>query len=245
MKTSIALLLVSLASCQSMGPGSMPPISQLSGSLGTVRLAETSTDITSALTAESDLAVPFALAVAPPIEASWRGNVYGTWSSEERAKLRAWADEWIRNGTLSRLEILPSTTFGTDVPENAAEMRSVVRSEAAAAQADAVLVFARATGADPSSNVLAILDLTLIGGFIFPGHSVEVRTITEVVLLDTRNGFQYATGYGEASDERSSTGFGIAKNVRRLGDRLQAEALERSVDDLLVRAGVRAWSGTR
>lgn len=245
MKKTIALLVLALASCQSLTPGGVPSLTDLDGTLGTARLSAGATDVAERLAMTSDLTTPFVLAVAPPIEPSWRRNVYGSWSAAEREMLREWSDEWIRNGTLARLEILPRTTFGTDVPANAADMRSVVRAEAAAAQADAVLVFARATGADHSSNVLAILDLTLIGGFLFPGHSVEVRTITEAVLLDTRNGYQYATGYGEASDESSTTGFGIGDTVRRLGGELEAKALERSVDDLLERAGMHAWRGTR
>ena len=142
-----------------------------------------------------------------------------------------WAEEARRSGLVDRLELLPAVTFG-DVPGEARSLRSLVLGEARVAGVDGVVLVARSRRVRDISNLLQLLDLTLIGAMVIPAHSFEIRTVTEVVVLDARTGRQYGSGYAELEETIDSPVAGMYVAVERRKEGQQLETLREALLDL-------------
>lgn len=68
-----------------------------------------------------------------------------------------------------------------------------IRLGAARQHLDAVLVYEVYGKSEGSWNPLAMLDFTIIGGFILPGESIEAEGFATALLVDVRNGYPYGT----------------------------------------------------
>ena len=53
-------------------------------------------------------------------------------------------------------------------------------------------------------NVLSVLDLTLVGLYIVPGHTMVVDTRYEAALFDVANGYLYAYASSRGKAERTA-----------------------------------------
>ena len=56
-----------------------------------------------------------------------------------------------------------------------------------------------ATDLDEYVNPLSVLDVTIVGMWIAPGHHRDALTIVEGVMLDNRNEYLYAFARGEGT----------------------------------------------
>jgi hypothetical protein len=68
-----------------------------------------------------------------------------------------------------------------------------IRLGAARQHLDAVLVYEVYGHADQSGNLLAALNVTIIGAFLLPGESIDAQGFASALLLDVRNGYPYGT----------------------------------------------------
>jgi hypothetical protein len=68
-----------------------------------------------------------------------------------------------------------------------------IRLGAARQHLDAVLVYEVYGQADQSGNLLAALNVTIIGAFLLPGESIDAQGFASALLLDVRNGYTYGT----------------------------------------------------
>lgn len=63
-----------------------------------------------------------------------------------------------------------------------------------------MLVVSFATGVDEYANLASVLNLTLVGMWVVPGHHRDALTIAEGAILDNRNEYLYAYARGEGQD---------------------------------------------
>ena len=148
------------------------------------------------------LPIPFRLAVAPPIR-----EEYGVKPDPARlhAEIRAWAEPLLQSGVVSEVLVLPRMLLQTPLQgKHTHDYFKAVRVAAARVQADAVLFLTSVTEVESSVNPLVILDATLVGLLVSPGHRREALTLVEGVLLDNRNEYVYWTGMTEGRSTRTA-----------------------------------------
>jgi len=129
---------------------------------------------------------PIKIAVAQPT-----GNE--EWSSEEIHEIESWLPELKVAGLASDLVVIPRSLqqgcfyVTSDCP----------RTAAAQLQADAVITIGQSVITDRYLNPLSLLNLTLIGMWVAPGHHRDSYAIYEAALVDTKNGYIYSIARGE------------------------------------------------
>ena len=184
---------------------------------------------------------PFRLAVAPLIQATnryWhepRGLMEG-----EREEIIAWGEKLKKEGIISELLMIPNMLLDLGVDRQRSSYVKAIRVAAARLQADAVLFLRSVTDTDSYANPLALLDCTIVGMFLVPGHHRDALTLLEGMIIDNRNQYLYfassAEGAGSATaplamfDDRDA----IAESRRN--------AL-RAFGELLIKDGRRALGG--
>lgn len=93
-----------------------------------------------------------------------------------------------------------------------------IRLGAARQHLDAVLVYETYSSFDKKSNLLAIANLTIIGGYLLPSQQVTTEGYGNAMLIDVMNGYPYGTvksiipkeeslasSWGWGSDDRKET----------------------------------------
>lgn len=133
------------------------------------------------------LPTPFRLAVAPP--QSWR---HEPTSEEELKALQEWGDQLKQEGIVSEFILLPTMLLHMAGEKYREGYLKSVRAAAARCRADAVVLVQTVTEVDSYVNPLSILDLTIAGMWIVPGHHREALTIVEGIVMDNRNECLYA-----------------------------------------------------
>ena len=199
---------------------------------------------------------PFRLGIAPPLEvtgvrdlpwATWQqwndgGARFGTWSEADEARLRAWSERCRDLGWIDDVVFLPNALVaGADGTPDDILLR--VRTAAARSHVDAVLVTQTIGAQTGSSNLLALLDLSIVGAFLFPGHDLRSQMVVEGLLVDTRNEYLYASARGTHASEGSSQ----ASLIGERADALLAEARAAAIEEMaqgLIEAGTRAALAT-
>jgi hypothetical protein len=147
--------------------------------------------------------LPVKLAVAPPIaiSRSWsRGQDLGLWSPDELAEIQSWEEPLRKAGVVSEFVVLPSILVEQcryDDPGCGVRAR---RAAAARVQADALLTINSATDVDEYTNPASVLDLTVVGMWVAPGHHRDALTIVEGVMIDNRNEYLYVYARGEGQE---------------------------------------------
>jgi hypothetical protein len=172
---------------------------------------------------------PFRLAIAPPMV-----NDYGqpAETEGEHEALLAFAAELRKAGVVSDAIVLPRLLV--DATARRDGYFQAVRGAAARVQADAVLLMSSVTDVSSYANPLAILDVTLVGMMVVPGHHKGALTILEGVVMDNRNEYVYWTGsvrgHGSAMgtlahvNEDTAIQEARVEALRRFGERLAGDA---------------------
>jgi len=222
-----------LNACSTTGPS----IDDLHGRLSTQPLALTPRTLGELAQLQPQASGPLRLAIAPPVRASesvapfWPGlrlsdrgsSGLGSWTSEEADVIERWCAELREEGLIAEASFLPNLFLA----EYDGQIEMLGLREAAARQgADAVLIVETATGYEDSANALAFLDITLVGGFIFPGHRVYSRTVMQGMVLDVQNEFVYAAGRGDAEKSERAAGAYAEQTYRKLRRKTRGAALD-------------------
>lgn len=119
------------------------------------------------------------------------GDGYGwCWTAEDKKVLDAWGKALRQEGVVANM-FLMSEMFvqGQDL--------EAIRLAAASYGADAVLVIKGATQTNEYQNPAALLNLTIVGGFIVPASHADSLFVAQAGLIDVANGFVYASMEGE------------------------------------------------
>ncbi len=143
------------------------------------------------------LQIPFRLAVVPPSminRCAWGqpGETEG-----ERAELMAWGERLKKEGIVSELIVIPEMLVGVNAAPGTTGAYKAVRVAAARLGADAILVLRSVTETDSYINPLGLLDLTIVGLWVIPGHHKDTLTVVEGLLIDNRNQYVYFAGSAE------------------------------------------------
>lgn len=142
------------------------------------------------------LTVPFRLAVAPPLYEDWRTPQQ---LEGELAAIQAWGAELKKSGLVSEFIVLPKMLLGTPLGgRHTHDYFKAVRVASARVQADAVLLLSSVTDVSSYVNPLCILNATIVGCYVVPGHHKAALTIVEGLVMDNRNEFLYWTGSAQA-----------------------------------------------
>ncbi len=178
------------------------------------------------------LPLPFRLAVVPPSVMNVRHWGVPEELEGERREILAWGDKLRAAGVVSDLVIIPQMLIQTSAPS--ADLYRQLRVAAARLGADALLILRSATDVDSTVNPLCVLDLTIVGMFVVPGHHKDALTMLEGILVDNRNQFVYlalsAEGTGTACgplaslDQRTAIQRARVAALKDFGDKLAAAA---------------------
>jgi rhombotail lipoprotein len=135
---------------------------------------------------------PLRLAVLPPTRLSQRYWSDSTVPTEgEREQLLALGEQLKKEGVVSEFILIPEMLISSNGdPQRGGYFKSV-RIAAARLQADAVLILRSVTDVDSYINPLGILDLTIAGMYLIPGHHKDALTMVEGMVIDNRNQFLY------------------------------------------------------
>lgn len=142
--------------------------------------------ILEAQSVKPQLRLPCRIAVylKPSSRSEWR------WSAKDRAVLESWAATLKDEGIASDAFLLPDMIVGKgDLKE--------VRLAAARCGADALLVIQGGAETDSYMNPAAVLNLTVVGGYLVPGSHRDALFLIEGCLFDTSNGYLYAGAQAE------------------------------------------------
>lgn len=157
---------------------------------------------------------PIRLGVAPPLRASamsWRAGEarFDMWSEAEREVMRRWGEEFKQKGVLEDMVFLPQLLLGRDAVKKPIP---ALRAAAEAAGVDAILVTNSRSQTGRQINALALLDITIVGAFLVPGHHGKAITAAEGVVVDVRTNRVYAFGEGEG-EATTMTAFAYLDDV--------------------------------
>jgi rhombotail lipoprotein len=178
---------------------------------------------------------PIRLAVVPPARLSqryWRESSAPT--EGEREELLALGEKLKKEGVVSEFILIPEMLLDNSVDRHRAGYFKSVRIAAARLRADAVLIMRSVTDVDAYVNPLAVLDLTIVGLYLIPGHHKDALTITEGMVIDNRNQFLYFAGSAEGKgtttgpigviEERDAVGESRRASMHAFGETLVLEA---------------------
>lgn len=149
------------------------------------------------------LPAPFRLAIAPPLTNDYRlpQEMEG-----EREAIQAFAAELRKTGVVSDVIVLPKMLLGSSMSgRHTHDYFKAVRVASARVQADAVLIMSSVTDVSSFVNPLAILDVTLVGMVVVPGHHKEALTIIEGMVMDNRNEYLYWVGSAQGTGSTIGT----------------------------------------
>lgn len=160
-------------------------------------------------------------------------NPYGVFSDVDTAAFEKSlaAEPLLVRDVVPLFELLvaqQSRTFDVDL----------LRRAAARAHADVLLVYEQKVDVHEGPNLLAILNLTIVGNFIFPGLSYDLTLETRAAVVDVRSGVVYTA----VSDVRGGHGTApyasAGDHARATKARLRQEAftaLQAALKDKLAR----------
>jgi rhombotail lipoprotein len=178
--------------------------------------------------------LPIRLAVLAPARLGPYGGDSGLMEGE-REEIVSWGEKLKKEGIVSEFMIIPEMLLDTGVERHrSGPTLKSVRIAAARMQADAVLILRSITETDSYFNPLGVLDLTIVGLFLVPGHQRDALTMVEGMVIDNRNQFLYfaatAEGKGSATapiammDKRDAVGESRRNALHAFGENLVLEA---------------------
>lgn len=120
-----------------------------------------------------------AVYLRPVGDRDWR------WTPDDRTDMEALAALLKQEGVASEVLVLPDLLAGKG------EMKDL-RLAAAQCGADVLFLVSGAGQTDSYKNAAAVLDLTVVGGYVIPASHKDALFMMEGVLLDVDNGYVYA-----------------------------------------------------
>ena len=135
---------------------------------------------------QPQLQFPVHLAVSQPTSGAG-------WSREEIELIESWLPGLQASGFADELTVLPESladSCGWRMSYNCGILRD--RRTAVRFHADALLLLSAQTEIDSRANPLSLLNLTVVGLWLAPGHNRTAETVLEGSLVDTRNEYLYA-----------------------------------------------------
>ncbi len=156
-----------------------------------------------------------AVYLKPSGDRDWR------WTPEDKAAMEHWAAVLKKEGIAADVFPLPDLLTGKgDVKE--------LRLAAAKCGADALFVIHGAAQTDSYKNFAAVLNLTVVGGYVVPASHKDTLFLVEGVLMDVDNGYVYtgmqAEGVGKivrptfVIEERDSIALAKTKALTQFGE---------------------------
>ncbi len=118
--------------------------------------------------------------------------------------------EFVPVSRLIAAMLLPSPSAQQHQSHSLTEIIRKIRLTAARQHLDAVLLYEVYGKSERNSNLLSLLDLTIIGAYLSPGQSLKAEGYAKALLLDVRNGYPYGTADGIATQEGLSTRVGAS-----------------------------------
>ena len=191
MKTLIAILLGAAALGCSSGFDREAMTAQM---LQDQPLVFDDADILKIEQARPQVQAPFRLAVVPPTIFNSRSHGEPGETEGQRREIMAWGERLRKEGIVSDLFIIPEILTSQFRSNNSVKD---IRVAAARLQADAVLILRSTTDVDSYVNPLSLLNVTIVGMFLAPGHHRDALTIVEGMVVDNRNQFVYFAGSAE------------------------------------------------
>jgi rhombotail lipoprotein len=195
MRTLIAVLLAGLATGCSAGFDRVAMQQSLAEER---RIFTDDEDVLKIESLRPQVQFPIRLAVVPPSAFCTRAGKESRLTPEdEREELTALGEQLKKDGIVSDFILVPEMLLKTGLePWQAGYLKSV-RIAAARLQADAVLILRSVTDVDSYINPLGILDLSVAGMFLVPGHHKDALTLVEGLVIDNRNQFLYFAASAE------------------------------------------------
>ena len=139
---------------------------------------------------------PIRLAVVPPARVGQRYGGDTRPAKGEHEELMALGEQLKKEGIVSSFTLIPQ--FLLDTTSRAGGIKSI-RLAAARMQADSVLILRSNTDVDSYVNPLSVLNLTIVGMWLVPGHQRDALTMVEGLVLDNRNQFLYFAASAEGT----------------------------------------------
>jgi rhombotail lipoprotein len=177
---------------------------------------------------------PIRLAVVPPARLShphWHETTETMKGEQE--ELDALGEQLKKDGIVSAFMVIPRMLLDHSAARTGGGLKAI-RVAAARMQADAVLIMRSVTDVDSYLNPLGVLDLTLVGMWLIPGHHKNALTIVEGMVIDNRNQYLYFAGSAEGTgstfgplaviEERDAIGESRRNAIHSFGERLSREA---------------------
>ncbi len=187
MRKPIILLTLFLTACSST-----PVRDELSAGLGEIPVQYSDANtIEEIKNLKPQAKFPLKVAVMP--SGRWQG-----FTISERKIIKAWESELQEIGFIDTLQIVPQTLIPNCGYKSESDcFIKASRLSAARMRADAILFLNDSTVTDQYLNPLSILNLTIVGVWLAPGHHRDSYSIFEGALFDVNNGYLYAVAEGE------------------------------------------------
>lgn len=116
-----------------------------------------------------------------------------------------------------------------------------IRIAAARQHLDAVLIYEINGFSRKNNTVLAVADLTIVGGAILPTRSITAESNARALLVDVRNGYPYGAASASSDIKKSSTSWGSTEREVVLKETAMSQGYEKLLpkmeemfEDLLV-----------
>jgi hypothetical protein len=114
------------------------------------------------------------------------------WSMKDKEQVKAWGDSLKKQGIVSDY-FLMSSLFSPGAASLGSKGQKEVRLAAARHGAEAVLIVHGVHQTDSYVNPAALLNLTVVGGYIIPASHRDVLFMLQGAVVDVGNGFLYAS----------------------------------------------------
>jgi hypothetical protein len=149
-----------------------------------------------------------------------------SWSVQDKELLTSWGRELRRDGIASDVMLIPEMLANTGSTGD-------LRLAAAKLGADALLVLKGVPQTNSYLNPAAVLNLTIVGGFVVPASHRDCRFVMQGSLFDVSNEFLYATVESEGEGKIVRPSFIIED--RPAVEKAKREALVNFGPELLAR----------
>ncbi|AMK75128.1 MULTISPECIES: hypothetical protein [Methylomonas] len=121
-------------------------------------------------------------------------------SKEEQEAIKSWGEKFRDLGFVKSFEIIPQSLISNcGYKSEGGCFLNESRLAGARMGADAILFINDNTGTDSYLNPLSMLNISIVGMWLVPGHHRDSYSVYEASLLDINNGYLY--GFAEDSGE--------------------------------------------
>ncbi len=114
------------------------------------------------------------------------------------------------------------------------DVMSRIRVGAARQHLDAVLIYETFSKENRSENILALADVTVLGGFLLPSRDHEVQAFADAMLIDVVQGYPYGTlqtVVDKQTEATSAWGWGPDRSDDAFAQKLKLQAAKQLADE--------------